>query len=85
MRTWQAERAQDSPAAVVQKASVTSAPASRTGTMERGSAPAAIATGFMDAVSVLVRRQPQQLHGKMVPSSAEKWQGPIQKAGVLVG
>ena len=42
-------------------------------------------SGFRDAVAVLVRRQPQQLHGKMAPSLGEKWQDPIQKAGVLVG
>jgi hypothetical protein len=37
IRTRQTERGQDSTAALAQKASVTSVPASRTGTMERGS------------------------------------------------
>jgi hypothetical protein len=37
MRSWQAERRQDSPASLVQKVSETSVPARRTGTMERGS------------------------------------------------
>ena len=36
MQTRQAERGDDSPASLVQKPSVTSVPASRTGTTERG-------------------------------------------------
>jgi hypothetical protein len=43
--TWQVERRQDSTASLAQKAPVTSAPASRTGTMERGSLPPAIDSG----------------------------------------
>ena len=53
--------------------------------MERGLPVPVVDSGFRDAVTVLVRRQPQQLHGKMAPSLGEKWQDPIQKAGVLVG
>jgi len=45
IRTWQSERGQDSPAALVQKLAETSVPASRTGTMVRGSPPPAIASG----------------------------------------
>jgi hypothetical protein len=66
----QAERDQDTTASLVQKPSVTSAPASRTRTMERGSLPPAIDSG--GKVGALRRGDvaplPLRLHGKMISS-----------------